>query len=62
VNRERGQKALRKTRVPAVNASPVRTPAYSDIFVSARPDSFTRILTSGQERNNQIDNFPPTPG
>ncbi len=39
-----------------------RAPADSDIFVSGPSGSFARILTSGQERNNQIDNFLPTPG
>jgi len=45
-----------------VTASPVRTPADSDIFVSGPSGPFARIFTSGQERNNQIDNFLPTLG
>jgi hypothetical protein len=51
-----------RNRESAVTALPIRTPADSDIFVSARPDSVTRILTAGQERNNQTDDFLPAWG
>ena len=51
-----------KLGITIAKSEKTRKPADSDIFVSGPSGSFARILTSWQGRNNQIDNFLPTPG